>query len=148
MTNPFKPNSQNAFSKSPLEDQKITMIKEEAPRFASQSFNSGDVPKAVHRRAVLTKVVISGLVLFLVVSLRKETQIPLITFLGCTIIILGNFWFTYLAFKVSALWGLAVFLIPFVSIMFLIRHWERAKWAWWFSLSGLLICFIQNVIKS
>jgi len=68
--------------------------------------------------------------------------------IGCGVILLGNFWFAALAFRVSVLWGLAVLLIPFVSLMFLIKFWDRAKWAWWFSLSGMLICLAQKAINS
>jgi len=68
--------------------------------------------------------------------------------IGCGIILVGNLWFTYLAFRVSVIWGLGVLLVPFVSLMFLIRHWERARWAWWCALSGLLICLVQKAIHA
>ena len=68
--------------------------------------------------------------------------------LGCAIIVLGNLWFAALAFRVSLFWGLAVLFIPFVSLMFLVKFCDRAKWAWWFSLSGLVMCLVQKAINS
>lgn len=43
--------------------------------------------------------------------------------IGCLI---GGIWFLIVAFQESVVWGLACMFIPFVSLIFLVTHWEDA----------------------
>lgn len=41
-------------------------------------------------------------------------------------VLIGGIWFIVVAFQESALWGLGVLFIPFVSLIFLVVHWDKA----------------------
>jgi hypothetical protein len=69
-------------------------------------------------------------------------------YLGIGIMLLAQIWFIVLAFRFSTIWGLLVLFIPFAAIVFLIRNWQNAKWAFWVDLVGLIICFIPKALAS
>ena len=46
--------------------------------------------------------------------------------IGGILALIGGLWFLVAAFKESVLWGLAVFFLPFVGLIFLILHWDKA----------------------
>ena len=55
---------------------------------------------------------------------------------GVALAIIGAVWFLLGAFSEGILWGLAVMFIPFVSVIFLIVHWQRARWPFLLYLFG------------
>jgi len=69
-------------------------------------------------------------------------------YIGLTIMVIAQIWFIVVAFEFSALWGILVLLIPFAQIMVLIRNWEKAKWALWADLLGLILCLIPKALAS
>ena len=46
--------------------------------------------------------------------------------IGAIIAVIAGIWFLVVAFSESVLWGLGCLLIPFVSLIFLIMHWDKA----------------------
>lgn len=69
-------------------------------------------------------------------------------YLGLALILLGNLWFAFLAFRHSIIWGLFVLLIPGAALIFLIKNWKESRWPWWLSLSGILVCLVQKVLAT
>lgn len=48
----------------------------------------------------------------------------------------------FMAFQESVLWGLGSLFVPFVSLIFVIMHWERAKGPFLGSLAAsFVMCF-------
>lgn len=56
--------------------------------------------------------------------------------------VIGSIMFVVAAFRTSALWGLAVLLLPFAGFVFLCMHWEEAKKPFLINLAGTLMCFV------
>jgi hypothetical protein len=48
-------------------------------------------------------------------------------------------WLIVAAFRVSILWGVAVFLIPFASLVFIVVHWQEAKAPFLAHIAGILL---------
>ena len=46
--------------------------------------------------------------------------------LGFGVILVGKIWVLVVAFKQEVPWGVACLFIPFVSIVFLVKYWEKA----------------------
>ena len=42
-------------------------------------------------------------------------------------VVVGGIWLVVLAFRESALWGLAALFVPFGKLAFVVTHWEEAK---------------------
>ena len=55
-----------------------------------------------------------------------ETMATALFFLGMLGSIIGSVWFLLEAFQENILWGLGCLLVPFVSLFFLILHWNKA----------------------
>jgi hypothetical protein len=49
----------------------------------------------------------------------------------------GAIAFIVVAFRESILWGLGVLFLPFVSLIFLVLHWGKAKNSFWLQMYGL-----------
>ena len=48
------------------------------------------------------------------------------------------------AFQTHILWGLGYLIVPFVSLIFIVMHWEVAKKPFLMSLLALVILFVGN----
>ena len=49
------------------------------------------------------------------------------TLVGLVIALIFGIQLLILAFRTSVLWGLGYIFVPFVSLIFVIMHWERTK---------------------
>ncbi len=58
--------------------------------------------------------------------------------IGFGISAVAGIWFLVVAFKESVLWGLGCLLVPFVSLIFLIIHWQDAKRPFLWSLLAVV----------
>jgi hypothetical protein len=67
-----------------------------------------------------------------------ETLGVIAMWLGLILLFVGGLVFIIAAFRESILWGLAVLFLPFVSLIFLILHWQRAKDGFFIQIYGLL----------
>ena len=56
--------------------------------------------------------------------------------IGLALLVLGGVFFLIAAFREGILWGLGVVFLPFVSLVFLIVNWQRAKGAFFLQLYG------------
>jgi hypothetical protein len=52
--------------------------------------------------------------------------------------VIGGIWLVVLGFRKSVLWGLGVWFVPFVNIIFAAMHWSEAQIAVVLSLLGLV----------
>jgi hypothetical protein len=55
--------------------------------------------------------------------------------------IVGGIWLLIVAFSESILWGLGCFFIPFVSLIFVIMHFDKAAKPFGIWLVGLIVMF-------
>ena len=60
---------------------------------------------------------------------------------GMIISCIGGFWFLIVTFQESVLWGLGCLFVPFVSLIFLIMHWDRAGTPFIIQLTGCVPMF-------
>lgn len=58
---------------------------------------------------------------------------------GGLIAIVGSIWFLIEAFKSGILWGLGCLFVPFVSLIWLVTHWEDGAKPFGLSLLGSVI---------
>lgn len=68
--------------------------------------------------------------------------------IGLAFFLAEQLWFVVEGFRQSAWWGIGMLVIPFVSLMFLVRHWARARWPFIVELVGLAICVAVKVAES
>ncbi len=52
--------------------------------------------------------------------------------------LIGGIWFLVVAFQESVLWGLGCLFVPFVSLIFLIMHWDKAGKPFLIQLAGIV----------
>lgn len=71
-----------------------------------------------------------------------------LTLIGLCLFVAAQVWFVVEAFRQGVWWGLGMLIIPFVSIMFLARHWSRARWPFFVQISGLALCVAEKVMNS
>lgn len=67
----------------------------------------------------------------------------ILIYLGIALMIGGNVWLLVRGFMESIAWGLGMLLLPFIGLVFLIVHWDKAKHPFLVTLSGLAICFVS-----
>ena len=53
----------------------------------------------------------------------------------------GGIWLTVVAFRRNALWGLAVFFIPFANIVYAVKFWDEAKKPFLLHFGSGVACF-------
>jgi len=66
--------------------------------------------------------------------------------IGVIIMLIGGIMMLIEAFKEHVLWGLGWLLVPFVSLVFLIMHWAKAKKGFFIWLIGLPFYIIGMVL--
>lgn len=68
---------------------------------------------------------------------------------GGLVILVCNLLFIVAAFSESVLWGLGVLLVPFVSVIFLLQHWESVKKPFLVSLLvGLPLMVLGAIVQA
>jgi hypothetical protein len=63
-------------------------------------------------------------------------------YLGGLIAFVGGIWLLVVAFKESVWWGLGSIFIPFVSLVFVIVHWQVSKKPFLIQLAGIALCIV------
>ena len=66
--------------------------------------------------------------------------------IGLLIFVIGGFWFLFVVFIEGVMWGLACIFLPFVSLIFLFMHWDRAKQPFLLQLAGSVSMVIGALI--
>ncbi|MEM9553401.1 MAG: hypothetical protein AAGC60_04025 [Acidobacteriota bacterium] len=56
--------------------------------------------------------------------------------------IIGGLWLLGLAFGAGILWGLGYLFVPFVSLFFIVSHWQEAKKPFLLQLGGGIVAFL------
>lgn len=67
---------------------------------------------------------------------------------GLVLMLVGGIAFLIAAFRESVLWGLAVFFLPFVSLIFLVLYWNKAKDAFFLQLYGVGAVFVALLLSN
>ena len=67
---------------------------------------------------------------------------------GLILMLLGSLFFIIAAFRESILWGLGVLFVPFVSLVFLVLAWPRAKSSFFLQLYGFVLVLIAVLALS
>ena len=70
----------------------------------------------------------------------------LLVILGGIAMFVGGIWLLVEAFKESILWGLGSIFIPFVSLVFVIMHWDVSKTPFLIQIGGLVLLIAGVVI--
>ena len=60
---------------------------------------------------------------------------------GYIIVVLGGLWMLVVIFQTSVVWGLLSILVPFVSLLFVIMHWDDTKRPFLVQLVGLVLIY-------
>jgi hypothetical protein len=68
-------------------------------------------------------------------------------FLGFGIAFIGAVLFVISAFRVSILWGLGCLLLPIVTLIFLVLHWQESKNSFFLVMAGFTLMFITGFIN-
>jgi hypothetical protein len=72
----------------------------------------------------------------------------LLFYAGAIVAIIGGLWLLIMAFQTSIAWGIACLLLPFVSLIFVITHWDEAKPAFLTSLGGMGLIFLAGTFSA
>ncbi len=67
--------------------------------------------------------------------------------LGILIAIVGGIWFLVVAFQESILWGLGCIFVPFVSLVFLVMHWQVAKKPFLIQMLGTALMIVGIIMS-
>jgi hypothetical protein len=68
-------------------------------------------------------------------------------YLGLLISIVAGIWLLVVAFKTSVWWGLGSLLLPFVSLIFVILHWQVAKKPFLWGLLGAVLIVVPILMN-
>ena len=58
--------------------------------------------------------------------------------IGGITVLVGSIWFLVVTFQESLLWGLGCMFVPFVSLIFLVSHWDKAGKPFLIQLAGIV----------
>jgi len=70
---------------------------------------------------------------------RKIMSALLLT--GYIILVLGGLWMLFVIFQTSVVWGILSILVPFVSLLFVIMHWDDTKRPFLVQIVGLVLIY-------
>ena len=60
--------------------------------------------------------------------------------------LVGGIWFLIVAFQENILWGLGCLFIPFVALVFLIMHWDKAGKPFLIELAGAVAAIVGSIM--
>jgi len=67
--------------------------------------------------------------------------------LGMLLIIAGGLILLVKAFQVHVGWGIAMLLIPIVGLVFVVKHWEKAKWPFAANMLGVALFLLAVYLQ-
>lgn len=70
----------------------------------------------------------------------------IVLWVGMILLFVGGIAFIIAAFREGILWGLGVLFLPFVSLVFLILHWQSARRSFFLQLWGLAIAVLAVML--
>ena len=68
--------------------------------------------------------------------------------LGFILAIVGGIGMLIVAFRESVLWGIGCLLIPLVSLIFVLSHWDEAKKPFLIQLGGVVLILVSGVLNN
>jgi hypothetical protein len=71
-----------------------------------------------------------------------QTIGTIVALIGFALCLVGSIWLLIEAFKESILWGLGCLFLGFVSLIFIVVHWQRAKRPFILWLEGLALVLV------
>jgi hypothetical protein len=71
-----------------------------------------------------------------------EEEMYALLIVGMIVALVGGIWLLVVAFKESVWWGLGSLLLPFVSLIFVIMHWQVSKKPFLISLAGTVLLLV------
>ncbi len=63
----------------------------------------------------------------------------MLLFVGLIMVLIGGIWFLVVAFQENVLWVLAGFFFPFVWLIFLFMHYDKAEQPFLIQLAGVVV---------
>ena len=84
----------------------------------------------------LSMIIVGGIFIFLSVILYLA---------GIIMALIGGIKMIIAAFRCSFLWGMGYLLVPFVSLIFLLLHWEDAKEGFFLNLKGFGLILLATI---
>lgn len=77
---------------------------------------------------------------------QKATVAALLIILGFIVAAVGGIWLLVVTFQESILWGIGALLVPLVSLIFVITHWEESKKPFLINVAGLILVILGAAI--
>jgi hypothetical protein len=69
-----------------------------------------------------------------------------VAMLGIVLLVVGGLMLLWAAFSESIVWGLACLVIPFVSILFVVTHWQAAKRGFLVHILGWVVFLLGGAL--
>jgi len=66
---------------------------------------------------------------------------------GGLVTLAGGLWFLMVAFEEGIGWGLGCLLVPFVSLIFLVTHWDEAGKPFLVQLAGMVPFVLGTLLR-
>ena len=66
--------------------------------------------------------------------------------LGYGLVGIGGIWLVFKAGEESIVWGLGALLVPFVGVIFALRHWDDCKTPFFLSLGGGVSVLVAKAV--
>ncbi len=66
---------------------------------------------------------------------------------GAVVMTGAGLWLLVKAFQTSVLWGLGYIFVPFVSLIFVILHWQDTKKPFFYLLGGLVLFLVGAAVS-
>lgn len=74
-----------------------------------------------------------------------EIAIFVLLVIGALAMVIGGLWLLAVAFRESLLWGLGSLFVPFVQLVYVVRHWEDARVPFLTNLAGCALAIAAGV---
>lgn len=71
----------------------------------------------------------------------------LLFILGFALLLIGGIWLLVVTFQESIGWGIGSILIPIVSLVFVIMHWDISKKPFLIQIAGLAVLILAGMIS-
>lgn len=68
--------------------------------------------------------------------------------IGAVGLLVGGVWFLATTFQEGIVWGLACIFVPFVALVFLVMHWDRAGKPFLIQVASLVPLFLGAFLAS
>jgi hypothetical protein len=119
------PRNQKALSRRPVEDEEEEEEEEERPR-RKKKRKRGSNPLLAGNTFTMVLAGLGGLTLILVVLTFLVPAFAVVTIgIGWLVSFCGGIWILIRAFQESVVWGIGCLLVPFVSLIFVIMHFDE-----------------------